>query len=173
MDGRDRRGPAGDPRVRVQFIERAVVFDNAYGSIIWALLLLHTTHVATDWGDTVVLAALMRTPTARPPRRLVDTDENSLYWRFVWLSWLPIYAADLLGSEAVPMRRSGEFLDLMIPWTGLVTAFVALAVAHQFGSDGMFDNCLAVSPVPLIAVSLLAIAAAVVGGLVVVAGVAQ
>lgn len=64
------------------------------------------------------------------------------------------------------MRRSGEFLDLMMPWTGLVTAFVALAVAHQFGSDGMFDNCLAVSPVPLIAVSLVAIAAAAAGGLV-------
>ena len=36
-------------------------YDNAYGSIIWALLLLHTTHVATDWVDTVVLWALMQT----------------------------------------------------------------------------------------------------------------
>jgi hypothetical protein len=24
-------------------------------------------------------------------RRFVDTDENALYWRFVWLSWLPVY----------------------------------------------------------------------------------
>ena len=24
-------------------------------------------------------------------RRMVDVSENSLYWRFVWLSWLPIY----------------------------------------------------------------------------------
>lgn len=67
-------------------------YDNAYGSIIWALLLLHTTHVATDWGDTVVLWGLMRTKHGEEPRRLVDTDENALYWRFVWLSWLPIYA---------------------------------------------------------------------------------
>src|SRR5690242_13711179 len=36
-------------------------YDNAYGSIIWALLFLHTTHVATDWGDTVVLWLLMKT----------------------------------------------------------------------------------------------------------------
>ena len=67
-------------------------YENAYGSIIWALLFLHTTHVATDWGDTVVLWMLMKTPHGEDPRRFVDTDENALYWRFVWLSWLPIYA---------------------------------------------------------------------------------
>jgi heme/copper-type cytochrome/quinol oxidase subunit 3 len=66
-------------------------WENAYGSIIWALLLLHATHLATDWIDTVVLYFLMKTPHATSPRRLVDVDENSLYWRFVWLSWLPIY----------------------------------------------------------------------------------
>jgi cytochrome c oxidase subunit 3 len=67
-------------------------YENAYGSIIWALLFLHTAHLATDWGDTVVLWRLMKTPHGHEPRRLVDTDENALYWRFVWLSWLPIYA---------------------------------------------------------------------------------
>ena len=67
-------------------------YDNAYGSILWALLLLHTTHVATDWGDTIVLWRLMKTPHGEEPRRLVDVDENALYWRFVWLTWLPIYA---------------------------------------------------------------------------------
>jgi cytochrome c oxidase subunit 3 len=66
-------------------------YDNAYGSIIWALLFLHTLHVATDWIDTVVLWRLMNTPHGEDPRRLVDVDENSLYWRFVWLTWLPIY----------------------------------------------------------------------------------
>jgi cytochrome c oxidase subunit 3 len=66
-------------------------YDNAYGSILWALLLLHTTHIGTDWVDTVVLAGLMRTPHGESPRRLVDTDENSLYWRFVWHAWIPIY----------------------------------------------------------------------------------
>lgn len=67
-------------------------YDNAYGSILWALLLLHTSHIATDWVDTVVLWRLMRTPHGEEPRRIVDADENSLYWRFVWLAWLPIYA---------------------------------------------------------------------------------
>lgn len=65
--------------------------DDAYGSIIWALLFLHTTHLATDWGDSIVLWALMMTPVGYEGRRLVDTDENSLYWRYVWLLWIPIY----------------------------------------------------------------------------------
>ena len=65
--------------------------DNAYASIIWALLLLHTAHILTDWIDTIVLWMLMRTDLGWEGRRLVDTDENSLYWRYVWLLWLPIY----------------------------------------------------------------------------------
>ena len=66
-------------------------YDSAYGSVIWALLLLHTTHIGTDWVDTAVLWRLMKTPHGEEPRRLVDVDENALYWRFVWLIWLPIY----------------------------------------------------------------------------------
>jgi cytochrome c oxidase subunit III len=66
-------------------------WDNAYGSVIWALLFLHTLHMATDWIDTIVLERLMRTPLGYETRRLIDVDENSLYWRFVWLTWLPIY----------------------------------------------------------------------------------
>ena len=65
--------------------------DNAYGSAIWMLLFLHTTHLLTDWGDTIVLSFLMRTELGWEGRRLVDTDENALYWRYVWLLWLPIY----------------------------------------------------------------------------------
>ena len=65
--------------------------DDAYSSIIWALLLLHAAHLLTDWIDTVVLAALIRTPLAYEGRRLVDVDENSLYWRYVWILWIPIY----------------------------------------------------------------------------------
>jgi len=65
--------------------------DNAYASVIWALLLLHTVHLLTDWGDTIVLGALMWTPVGYEGRRQVDTDENALYWRYVWLLWIPIY----------------------------------------------------------------------------------
>ena len=65
--------------------------DDAYASILWALLLLHASHILTDWLDTVVLCALMYTPVAYEPRRWGDVDENSMYWRYVWLLWIPIY----------------------------------------------------------------------------------
>jgi hypothetical protein len=45
----------------------------------------------TDWLDSVVLAALVFTRHGAEGRRLVDVSENALYWRFVWLAWLPIY----------------------------------------------------------------------------------
>ena len=66
-------------------------YDNAYGSIVWALLVLHTTHVLTDWVDTCVLAGLIHTKHGIEGRRFVDVSENAMYWRFVWLAWLPIY----------------------------------------------------------------------------------
>jgi cytochrome c oxidase subunit 1/cytochrome c oxidase subunit I+III len=63
---------------------------NAYGSAVWFLLGLHTTHLITDFGDTVVLAVLLFTgPLER--HRFVDVSENALYWWFVVLAWLPIY----------------------------------------------------------------------------------
>jgi cytochrome c oxidase subunit 3 len=65
--------------------------ENAYGSLIWLLLFLHTTHFVTDWGDTLVLAALMHTRHGQEGRRFVDCSENAMYWRFVWICWLPIY----------------------------------------------------------------------------------
>lgn len=65
--------------------------DNAYASVIWTILMLHAAHLATDWADTIVLWALIATPLGYEPRRQVDVDENSLYWRYVWLLWIPIY----------------------------------------------------------------------------------
>jgi heme/copper-type cytochrome/quinol oxidase subunit 3 len=76
-----------------EFPALLVLWDtNAYGSIIWFLLGLHTTHLITDLGDTVVLAAVMFTRHAPNPRRFGDVQDNALYWYFVVLAWLPIYA---------------------------------------------------------------------------------
>jgi cytochrome c oxidase subunit III len=65
--------------------------ENAYASVIWGLLFIHTLHLATDWADTLVLAILVQTPEGEEPRKMVDVEENSFYWRFVWISWLPVY----------------------------------------------------------------------------------
>lgn len=65
--------------------------SNAYGSIVWVLLGLHTTHIITDLADTVVLAALMFTRHADNPRRFGDVQDNAMYWNFVVVAWLPLY----------------------------------------------------------------------------------
>src|ERR1700712_5388640 len=64
---------------------------NAYGSTVWMMLGLHTTHLITDLGDTLVLAALIFTRHGDNKRRFGDIQDNALYWNFVVLTWLPIY----------------------------------------------------------------------------------
>ena len=78
--------------VRVfEFAHLNVRWDtNAYGSVVWLLLGLHTTHIVTDVIDTIVLAVLMYVGPVEE-KRFVDASENSGYWYFVVLSWLPIY----------------------------------------------------------------------------------
>jgi heme/copper-type cytochrome/quinol oxidase subunit 3 len=63
---------------------------NAYGSVVWMLLGLHTVHIATDVVDTGVLAFLMFVGPIEE-KRFVDVSENAMYWYFVVLSWPIIY----------------------------------------------------------------------------------
>jgi cytochrome c oxidase subunit III len=63
---------------------------NAYGSMVWILLGLHTAHLATDVADTLVLTVLMFTRHAHG-KRFSDVEDNAFYWYFVVASWLPIY----------------------------------------------------------------------------------
>jgi cytochrome c oxidase subunit 1/cytochrome c oxidase subunit I+III len=63
---------------------------NAYGSIVWMLMALHTTHILTDVLDTGVLTVLMFIGPIEE-KRFVDVSENAMYWYFVVLAWLPIY----------------------------------------------------------------------------------
>ena len=65
--------------------------DDAYGSIVWTILGLHTTHIITDLIDTIVLACLMFSKHADNALRYGDVEDNALYWNFVVLTWLPLY----------------------------------------------------------------------------------
>jgi cytochrome c oxidase subunit III len=65
--------------------------QNAYGSIVWVLLGLHTAHILTDAIDTFVLTALMFTKHIHG-KRFSDVEDNAIYWDFVVVSWLPLYA---------------------------------------------------------------------------------
>lgn len=73
---------------------------NAYGSAVWMLLALHTIHVATDFWDTLVLAVLMGTDRVEG-KRYVDVSENAMYWYFVVIAWLPIYAVIYFGPHVL------------------------------------------------------------------------
>ena len=73
---------------------------NAYGSAVWMLLGLHTVHVLTDLYDTAVLAVLMVVGPIEG-KRYVDVSENALYWYFVVLAWLPIYAVIYFGPRVL------------------------------------------------------------------------
>lgn len=63
---------------------------NAYASILWTILGLHTVHLLTDWVDTVVLTVLFFTGPIEG-KRFMDASENADYWYFVVFTWLPIW----------------------------------------------------------------------------------
>ena len=65
--------------------------DSAYGSCVWMLLGLHTFNLVTDVVDTLVLTAVMFKEPVEG-KRFVDIAENSGYWDFIVLTWVPIYA---------------------------------------------------------------------------------
>ena len=65
--------------------------DNAYGSIVWTMLGLHTTHIVTDLVETVVLTILMFSRQGDTARRFGDVEDNAMYWNFVVAAWIPLY----------------------------------------------------------------------------------
>ena len=64
--------------------------SNAYGSIAWTLLGFHTTHLLTDLIDSVALEAVLFLGPLEESH-FVDAAENSIYWDFVVIAWLPMY----------------------------------------------------------------------------------
>jgi cytochrome c oxidase subunit III len=85
----------------LEFSQLQVRWDtNAYGSVTWFLLGLHTVHVLTDFLDSTVLAAVMFCGRL-DENRFVDVSENAMYWNFVVVSWLPIYAVIYLAPRIV------------------------------------------------------------------------
>jgi cytochrome c oxidase subunit 3 len=76
----------------LEFTSLNVRWDtNAYGSIVWILLALHTTHLLTDTWDTVVLGLAVFDGRREEGKRFVDVSENAFYWYLVVASWLPIW----------------------------------------------------------------------------------
>lgn len=78
--------------VRVlEFYGLQVKWDsNAYGSIVWATLALHTLHLLTSIAETGIIAAYV---FLRPldKKHALDLHVTALYWYFVVASWVPVY----------------------------------------------------------------------------------
>ena len=76
----------------VEFRALNVSWDsNAYGSVVWLLLGLHTLHLLTDVIEWFVVAAVMLSRHGDNKRRYGDVGDNTLYWFFVMISWVAVY----------------------------------------------------------------------------------
>jgi cytochrome c oxidase subunit III len=63
---------------------------NAYGSVIWTMIVFHSAHVASVLlKGVVVLVLAFRGYFTR--HRHLGVDVNGLYWHFVVVIWIPIY----------------------------------------------------------------------------------
>lgn len=71
---------------------------NAYGSVVWMLMGLHTMHLLTDTYDSIVLAVLMLNGPLEG-KRFVDVAENAGYWYFVVVSWVAVYTVVFWGAR--------------------------------------------------------------------------
>jgi heme/copper-type cytochrome/quinol oxidase subunit 3 len=60
-------------------------YENAYGSIIWTLIGVHTGHLITEFIETSVILCVSFT-NKMEGTRLADVAINSDYWYFVVVS---------------------------------------------------------------------------------------
>jgi heme/copper-type cytochrome/quinol oxidase subunit 3 len=64
---------------------------NAYGSIVWTIMGIHTFHLGSEVIETIVITAILfRVRTE--PKYLVDATDNALYWYFIVGIWVVCYA---------------------------------------------------------------------------------
>jgi cytochrome c oxidase subunit 3 len=63
---------------------------NAYGSIAWATMGMHSSLLLMDTMETGGLAVVYALGRAQP-KHFVHASENSIYWWFTTLSWVPLY----------------------------------------------------------------------------------
>ena len=72
--------------------------SNAYGTIVWAILLVHFAHIIAATLETLVLGILMLRGPVKD-LHFVDITVNAIYWYFVALSWVGLYVIALLGPR--------------------------------------------------------------------------
>lgn len=71
---------------------------HAYGSIVWFIVGAHVLLHVFDVGDTIGLAVISAVGPWEE-KHFVNTTDNSNYWYFMVLSWIPLYALVFLGPR--------------------------------------------------------------------------
>jgi cytochrome c oxidase subunit 3 len=75
---------------------------NAYGSVFWMILILHTTHVLSGAAENAVLLAVLWRGSSEP-KHLGDVETSAILWYFVVLEWLAAFA--ILYFEPILLPR--------------------------------------------------------------------
>jgi cytochrome c oxidase subunit 3 len=65
--------------------------SNAYGSAAWATVFAHATLLLLETLESIVLTLLLFSPNLEQ-RDLAGVSDNAVYWYFLTLSWVPLYA---------------------------------------------------------------------------------
>jgi heme/copper-type cytochrome/quinol oxidase subunit 3 len=71
---------------------------NAYGTAAWMLVGLHASLLVLDVADTLGLT-LFYWIKRMPAKAFSDTVDNSFYWYFMVLVWVPIYLIVYVGPR--------------------------------------------------------------------------
>jgi cytochrome c oxidase subunit III len=82
-----------------EFLALNVRWDaNAYGSVVWTIVGLHTTLLVADLIETVVMLALLHSPRL-VERHYSDATDVTLYWYYLVATWIPLYVVVYLGPR--------------------------------------------------------------------------
>lgn len=73
---------------------------NAYGSIVWTIIGFHSAHMVALLLKTLVVGAMAIAGYFSATRR-IGVQVNGLYWHFVVLIWLPLYATLYLAPYLI------------------------------------------------------------------------
>jgi heme/copper-type cytochrome/quinol oxidase subunit 3 len=71
---------------------------NAYGSILWTIIVIHTFHLVSEVVETIVVTVLLFMGHTEP-KYLVDATDNALYWYFIVGIWVPCYVLIFLAPR--------------------------------------------------------------------------
>jgi cytochrome c oxidase subunit III len=71
---------------------------NAYGSIVWTIIIIHTFHLVSEVVETIVITVILAKGHTEP-KYFVDATDNALYWYFIIAIWIPCYVIIFLAPR--------------------------------------------------------------------------